>query len=181
MTSDGRHLTDETLMDVLDGAQGGAAARHIAGCPSCAERLAEAREGLLLARSAEVPEPPALYWQSFRRRVAARVEPAGPSPRRWRGWLLPTFATAAALAAAVAIVPRRAPEAPPSPAHTLAPWSALPPAEADPGLPVLQAVASEVDPALECGGLAECLADLSDEESEDLVQMLGPAVAEGSL
>ena len=181
MTIDGRHLTDETLMDVLDGAQGGDAARHVALCASCAERLAVAREGLALARAAEVPEPPGLYWQSFPRRVAARLEAAGPAPRRWRGWLLPTFATAVALAAAVAIVPRQAPEAPPSPARTLAAWSALPPPEADPGLPVLQAVASEVDPALECGGLAECLADLSDEESQDLVQMLRPVVKDGSL
>ena len=180
MTSDGRHLNDESLMDVLDGAQGGSAARHVALCASCAERLAEAREGLSLARAAEVPEPPALYWQSFPRRVAARLEAAGPSPRRWR-WLVPTVATAVALAAVVAIVPRQVPEARPSPAHTLAAWSALPPAEADPGLPVLQAVASDLDPALECGGLAECLADLSDEESQDLVQMLRPAVKDGSL
>jgi hypothetical protein len=112
--------------------------------------------------------------------VAARL-PAGPSPSRWRGWVLPAFATAVALAAAIAIVPRGPVQAPPSPAHTLAAWSALPPAEADPGLPVLQAVASDLDPALECGGLAECLADLSDEESQDLVQMLGPAGKDGSL
>ena len=38
MTSDGRHLTDEGLMDVLDGAAGGSSARHLAGCASCAER-----------------------------------------------------------------------------------------------------------------------------------------------
>jgi hypothetical protein len=181
VTIDGRHLTDQELMDVLDGALGGAAPRHAAACASCGERLAEAREGLALARAADVPEPPALYWQAFPRRVAARLEAAGPSPRRWRGWLIPTFATAVALAAAVAIVPRHAPEAPPSPAHALAAWSALPPAEADPGLPVLQAVASDPDPTLECGGLAECLADLSDEESQDLVQMLRPTVKDGSL
>lgn len=179
--SESRHLTDATLMDVLDGAQGGPAARHVAECASCAARLAEAREGLALARAADVPEPPALYWQSFPRRVAERLDTAGPSPRRWRGWLVPTFATAVALAAVVAIVPRQAPQAPPSPARTLAPWSALPPAEADPGLPVLQALASDPDPALECGGLTECLAELSDEESQDLVQMLGPAVKDGSL
>jgi hypothetical protein len=181
VTSDGRHLTDEALMDVLDGAQGGSAARHAAVCASCAERLAEARAGLALARIAEVPEPPGLYWQSFPRRVAARLQSAPPSPRRWRAWLVPTLATALALAAAVAIVPRPAPEPSPSPAGTLAAWSALPPPEADPGLPVLQAVASDLDPALECGGLAECLADLSDEESDDLVQMLRPALKDSSL
>jgi hypothetical protein len=174
-----RHLNDETLMDVLDGAQGGPAPRHVAECASCAARLAEAKGGLDLARAAGVPEPPALYWQSFPRRVAARLD--SEEPPRWRGWLLPTFATAVALAAAVAILPRQAPEAPPSPARTLAAWSALPPPEADPGLPVLQALGPDLDPALECGGLAECLADLSDEESEDLLQMLRPAVDDGSL
>ena len=181
MTSDGRHLTDEGLMDVLDGASGGSAARHLAGCASCAERLAEAREGLSLARAADIPEPSDFYWQAFPRRVAAQIEAAGPSPRRWRGWLVPAFATALAVAAAVAIVPRPEPEATPAPAHRLAAWSALPPAEADPGLPVLQAVASDLDPAVDCGGLAECLADLSDEESQDLVQILRPAVKDGSL
>jgi hypothetical protein len=168
-------------MDVLDGAQGGPAARHAEECASCAARLAEARDGLALARAAaDVPEPPALYWQSFPRRVAARLD-AAPSPRRWGGWLLPTVATAVALAGVIAIVPRPAPEAPPSPAHTLAPWSALPPAESDPGLPVLQAAASDLDAAEDCGSLAECLADLSDEESQDLVRMLSPALKDGSL
>jgi hypothetical protein len=180
VTRGARHLTDETLMDVLDGAQGGSAARHVGECASCAARLAEARDGLALARAAGVPDPPALYWESFRRRVAAHLG-AAPSPRRWFGWLLPTVATAVALAGAIAILPRQAPEAPPSPAQTLAPWSALPPAESDPGLHVLQAAASDLDAAEDCGSLAECLADLSDEESQDLERMLGPAVKDGSL
>ena len=179
--SGARHLTDETLMDVLDGVQGGPAARHVAECPGCAARLAEARDGLALARAADVPEPPALYWQSFPRKVAARLAAPAP-PRRWSGWLLPTVATAVALAGAVAFfVPRQTGEAPPSPALTLAPWSALPPAESDPDLRVLQAAASNLDAAEDCGSLAECLADLSDEEGQDLEQMLGPAVKDGSL
>ena len=51
-------------------------------------------------------------------------------------------------------------------------WSPLPAAEEDPGLPVLQALGPGVAPAVECGGLADCLADLSDEESRDLVRTL---------
>ena len=46
---------------------------------------------------------------------------------------------------------------------------------------MLQAVAADLEPELECGGLAECLADLSEEESRDLVRMLRPAVKGGSL
>ena len=179
MTIGGRHLTDERLMDLVDGAREREAERHAAECADCAARLAEAREGLALARTAEVPEPAGLYWQSFRKKVADRVGSAASSPR-WRGWLVPVFAATVALAAVVSLLPRQAPEAPPSPALTLAPWSPLPAADTD--LPVLQALGPDLDPALDCGGLAECLADLSDEESQDLVRMLRPAVKDdGSL
>jgi hypothetical protein len=175
------HLSDESLMDALDGAPGGAAARHLASCAACAARLAEARQGLALTRGAFVPEPPALYWQSFPRQVAARLEAAGPSGRPWRGWLWPALATATALVAAVLFVPRPVPEPSPSPPRTLAAWSALPPADQDPALPALQALGPDLDPALECGGVAECVTELSDEESQDLVQLLRPGVKDSSL
>jgi hypothetical protein len=175
------HLSDESLMDALDGAPGGAAARHLAACAACAARLAEAREGLALALGASIPEPPALYWQFFPRQVAARLGAAGPSRRPWRGWLWPALATATALVAAVLFVPGPVPEPPPSPPRTLAAWSALPPAEQDPGLPALQALGPDLDPALECGGVAECVGELSDEESQDLVQLLRPGRKDSSL
>ena len=37
-------------------------------------------------------------------------------------------------------------------------------------------VDADVVPAVECSGLAECLVDLSDEESRDLVRTLRPGV-----
>jgi hypothetical protein len=46
---------------------------------------------------------------------------------------------------------------------------------------VLQALGPELDPALECGGVAECLADLTEEESEDMVQALRASVKESRL
>ena len=175
------HLSDESLMDALDGPPGGAAARHLAACPGCAARLAEAREGLALVQAVEIPEPPAFYWQSFPRKVAARLAAEGRSVRPWRGWLWPALAAAGALVAAVLLVPRPVPAPPPSPPRTLAAWSALPPAEEDPALPALQALGPDLDPALECAGVAECVAELSDEESQDLVQLLQPGVKDSSL
>jgi anti-sigma factor RsiW len=174
------HLSNEILMDVLEGAAArGPAAEHLASCAECAARLAEAREGLALTRAVDVPEPPGMYWQSFPRQVAGRLA-AAPAPR-WRAWLLPGLATAMAVAAAVIFLPRPAPEAPPTPAPTLAAWSALPPAEEDPALPVLQALGPELDPALDCAGVAECLAELTDEESQDLVQTLRASSGKESL
>jgi hypothetical protein len=167
-------------MDVLEGREVGPQGRHLASCPACASRLGEARDGLGLARAADVPEPPPFYWQSFRRQVVGRVAGTAAS-RTWRGWLLPGFATALALAAVFVFAPRPAPEVVPTLASPLPAWSALPPAHDDPELPVLQAVGADLDPELECAGVAECLEDLSEEESEDLVRALRSQVKEWSL
>lgn len=175
------HLSDESLMDALDGAPGGDAARHLSACAACATRLAEVREGLALVQGVGIPEPPGLYWQSFPRKVAARLAAEGPSGRPWRGWLWPALVAAGALVAAVLLVPRPVPAPAPSPPRTLAAWSALPPAEQDPALPALQALGPDLDPALECGGVAECVAELSDEESQDLVRLLQPVMKDSSL
>jgi hypothetical protein len=185
VTDTREHLSDADLLDALEGGPGGASARHLAACSACAARLAEAREGLALARAASVPEPPAVYWQSFPRRVAEHLDAAGPQRRPWGGWLWPAFATAAALVVAVLLVPRPVPEPPVPPATTparaLAAWSALPAAEKDPALPVLEALGPDLDPALDCGGVAECVAELSDEESQDLVRLLRPGVKDSPL
>lgn len=175
-----RHLSDESLMDVLDGA-GGPAARHLASCAECASRLAEAREGLALTRAVDVPEPPGLYWQSFPRQVARRIE-APVANRPWRSWVLRGVVAGVAVSAAAIgflAIPVHRPD--PQPAPRLPAWSALPPADEDPALPVLQALGPELDPALECGGVAECLAELSEEESQDLVRMLRADVKESLL
>jgi hypothetical protein len=182
-----RHLSDESLMDALEGAGRGPASLHLASCMECAGRLAAAREGIDMARAATVPEPPGLYWESFPRQVARRID-ATPVRRPWGLSIGRGLAGTVAVAAAIAIVMLARPQLPrePSPeratvAQTLPAWSPLPAAEEDPGLPVLQALGSDLAPALECGGVAECLADLSDEETQDLVQALRPAVKEGLL
>jgi hypothetical protein len=162
-------------MDALEGAPRGATAEHLASCAECMARVAEAREGLVLTRAATLPEPPALYWESFPRQVARRLdEPA--ASRSWRLWLLPgAAATVMAVIAVLSFLPRPAPERTPPP-RTLAAWSALPAAEEDPGLPVLQALGPDLAPAVECSGVADCLADLSDEETQALARTLRPDV-----
>ena len=185
-----RHLSDERLMDALETAAGGAAAEHLAACSACAARLEEARLGLELTRQATVPDPPGIYWQSFPRQVARRID-ASPATRPWLGWMAGTWvgrgltaAVTVAVVLAFLISPQQRTE-PPAPrtaaTQTLPAWSPLPAAEEDPGLPVLQALGPDVIPALECTGVADCLADLSDEESQDLVNSLRGQVKGTSL
>jgi hypothetical protein len=171
----GAHVPDGRLLEVLEGA--GAADRpHVEACPQCQSRLAEAREGLALARDAEMPEPSPLYWESLRRQVSRAVEREGQHrPAFWRVWLGPALAAAAVLAGIVTFLPRTDPRPEPRPERTLPAWSALPPAEEDPGLDVLRAVAPAVaDAALPaaCSVVNECVADLSDEESRALAEGL---------
>lgn len=161
-----RHLTDEQLTDALEGAANALARRHVESCPSCASRIEEARDGLRLAREADVPEPPPLYWEAFRRNVERRIV-AAEKGRGWRRIWLPVLAAAAGLALIVPAL--RAPGRPsPSPVPVLPAWSALPPADEDTALAVLEGVAlAEADLPIVGGdrGVAEELARLSDEEA----------------
>jgi len=176
------HASDDGLMEVLDGSAADRVLSHVASCGRCRARVDEARGALTLARSAAMPEPTPLYWDVLRREVARRVagERQGSSPRPL--WAAAALA-AAALVAALAVVPRRAvlPPGAVSPA-ALPAWSALPPAEDDPGLPVLEHVAPAVvaaAPAAECLDLAECVAGLSDDESRALADELRHELAQG--
>ena len=49
-----RHLTDERLMEVMEDAADAEARAHAESCAACASRLREARDGLALAREAEI-------------------------------------------------------------------------------------------------------------------------------
>jgi hypothetical protein len=160
------HLSDETLMDLCEGTAGTEARAHIEACAECLARVDEAQQGLILAREAGEAEPSPLYWPVLRRNVRSRIDerPA----RVWFKWAPPLIA-AAPLAAVVAFVPGRAGQ-PPSPAAYvthLPAWSALPPAEDDPGLPVLAEVAPlavDAVSSVSCQDVSRCLASLSDEE-----------------
>jgi hypothetical protein len=177
----GGHLTEEALIDVLEGAATPAARAHAEACAECGARLADATSGLALARDADVPEPSPLYWHSFRTQVGSRIE-AEPASRWKQVFTSPWLAAAAAVIAATAVlVPRAARTPAPSPptaAVVLPAWSPLPPADEDPGLELLAAVVpgtTELGPLTECEGLGDCMAEaatLSDEESATLTDAL---------
>ena len=165
------HVADEAAFDLALG-EGAAAARdHVAVCEACARRVAEALEGLELARRSEVPEPSPLYWEALRRGVSQRIAEDGARASRFR--LLVPLAAAAALAAVLLAPPAARREGPVS--APLTAWSPLPAAEEDEGLQVLEGVAlasgdlAEWD---EARGLGSVLAGLSDEESRALAETL---------
>ena len=143
-----RHVTDETLLDVLEGTADAESRRHAEACAACAERVQEARGGLALARATDVPEPSPLYWEAFRRNVGRRIE-SDSARRSWHWAWLPFAAAAAVLLAA------------------LQPGLAPRPADQDPGLTVLEGLdIADADLSAVEGerDVVESLADLSDEE-----------------
>jgi hypothetical protein len=168
--SDTRHLSDQELMDALEGdAQG---ASHLDACGECRAQLEAAREGLRLAVTAEVPEPSPLYWEAFRRQLDRRLDERRPARGWWR--LTPMLAAAAVLVAIVGVLPLQM-GAPPSPSPASAPtWSALPPAEEDGALSLLEASISSSDDLREAGVATgtEELAGLTDDESRALTEVL---------
>lgn len=180
----GGHLAEQTLLAVLEGDASVEERAHAEGCAQCQARLEEASAGLELARLAEVPEPGPFYWQSFRSQIGTRIQADHTAPRWRRLVLSPWLAVAAAAVVAVAVLlpasgPRPAPVADPGIAARMLPaWSALPPADQDPGLDLLAAVVpgvSEPGPLAECQGLGQCLgeaASLSDEDSVALEDAL---------
>jgi hypothetical protein len=182
------HVSDEALAELLEEAGSAADREHAASCPACGTRLSEARAELELARSADVPEPSPLYWEAFRRNVGRRIAEE-PGPRwRWGLWV-PLATVAAAAAFAVAVVVRtpgptaaeRAAGLGPSP--VVPAWSALPPAEEDVSLDVMEGLAV-ADGGLtawaEGRGLGAFVGGLTDEESAALAETLRKA-GEGEL
>ncbi len=172
-----RHLPDESLPDCAFGRGSEAERAHTAACASCASRVAEVRSALDLARRVEVPEPPPLYWDAMRRSVGRRI---GEEPRgrpRW-AWLAPLAAAAALVAAVVLTTGRGHPPETTAPAPGLPAWSALPAADQDPSLVVMEGFEGE-DGALanldEGAGLGPFLASLSDEDYQALAESLRSA------
>jgi hypothetical protein len=165
------HLTDQELMELIEAEAPAAAGRHAEACAECGTRLERARAGLALTRVAEVPEPSPFYWESLRRSVERRIA-AEPRRAAWQGWLVPLAAAAAAGAVAIALSGR--PDLPGAP--ILPAWSALPPAEEDPGVVVLEGLALEEEGEVavwdEGQGLGSFLGSISDAEAILLAQAL---------
>ena len=183
----GAHVSEAEILDAVDGAAGFGIEQHLDGCPDCRRRADEIREAWRLAEEADVPEPPALYWEAFRRNVSRRIDAAPPASRALP--LAAALAAAAALAGLAILAPWRGGGGvrglPAAGADTLPAWTALPDPGDDTGFQVLEALAVSQEVAIgpECR-LAECLATLSDEESRALAEALrtslGPAGTERS-
>lgn len=165
------HVSDDGLMDLVEGSGPAAARTHVEACARCRERVAAAQEALGLAHGASVPEPPQAYWEAMRRRIGRLI--VAETSRGGFG-LRPALAAAAALVALLGLLPvrvaREAPrdEAPPA-------WSALPVPAEDAGLAVLQGLDADEDELVAMTSrvsLADIVSALSDAESQDLAQAL---------
>lgn len=171
-----RHLSDESLLSLARGGGASAERAHVLACGRCAERVEEARAGLALARRADVPEPSPLYWEAMRRSLERRIAEEPRRSPRW-AWLAPLLATAAALTV-VALTTGRAHAPAALPGPTLPAWSALPPAEDDASLEVLEGLAvadGDLGRLDEGRGVAAFIAGLSDEEYRALADSLREA------
>jgi hypothetical protein len=103
----GPHLVDHEFVDALEGTLDARRLAHVSGCPSCTTQLEEFRVIAGDAGAAEVPEPPAFFWNQLSARVRASIaeEPRpGSWSLAWRRWSRPATAIAAAVAIAGIIV-----------------------------------------------------------------------------
>ena len=168
-----RHVPDDRLLDVVLGVADAHDRAHAAECARCRALVAEATQGLAAGAEVSVPEPSPLYWESLRTQVSRRLD-EGASPVR-RRFLTPALLAAAAVVAVVALLPTSSERVmPPAAPTTLAAWSALP-QEDDPGLVALEGLQAEpVDlaGAGACTDVTACLAAMSDEESDELADLL---------
>jgi len=175
-----RHVSDESLADLAEGGGSDGDRAHVASCGPCSARIEETRAALALARRADVPEPSPAYWEAMRRSVGRRMAEEPHRAPRW-GWLAPVAAAAAAVVVVLLSTGRtHAPSAPAG--RTLAAWSALPPAEDDASLLVLEGLAvadADLSDLDEGRGVGAFLADLSDEDDRALADSLRRAGAEG--
>ncbi len=160
------HLTDEELVDAAEGRASRSASGHTEGCSVCRNQVEETIALLRTVSDAVVPEPSPLYWETLRHNVRRRIE----RERALSRWALAGGGLVAAAALAIALF-RASTPAPGElqPAQAALPsWSALPVAEEDAGLRVIEAMVAEAgDQAsdLACRNWRECVASLSDDEA----------------
>ncbi len=172
------HVRDDELMDAAEGIAAPDVRRHVLACAACREKVAEAAGGWDLARAADVPEPPPLFWDTFRRQVGRRVG----SERRLRPTVwAPALAAAAAATIAIGMLAPRPGTV--EPVSTLPAWSASLTGVDDTGLAQLNLLdAAEPDAlaAAECRRLADCLSGLSEEETIALAEVLSDEFGPGN-
>lgn len=95
-----RHLSEQELIDLAEGAARESATPHLQSCEQCRAQLNDLRSMLSEAADVAVPEPSPLFWDHLSARVRDAIAD-DPSPRDlnvW-GWLYP-----AAVAASIALI-----------------------------------------------------------------------------
>ena len=175
------HLSDDRLLDAVEGTVDAQERAHLETCAECRALRDEARAALLQAREADVPEPSPLYWEAFRRQVGRRI---AEERRVGRPWLIPLAAAAAGLLFVVPLFRETVPPGSDRRASVMPAWSALPAAEEDEGLAIVAGAGIlEADLAVvgEMKGLDEVLGDFSEEEQAELGNLLGVRPAEETL
>ena len=60
-----RHLSPDLLIDIAEGTRPESSASHLAECGECRRQLAELREMMAVAVSAEMPEPSPLLGRAL--------------------------------------------------------------------------------------------------------------------
>jgi len=114
------HLSPEQLVDLVEGQADPAAVRHASACDACRGAADDLRDAMALAGADGAPEPSPLFWDHFSTRVGAAVRAeaevrARRVSRAWR-WMPVSALAAAALVAALVVVPRDASRLPDRPA-----------------------------------------------------------------
>ena len=106
------HLADSELVDALEGTLADVRAAHVAACPVCAAQLDDLRAIAARAAVADVPEPPAFFWNQLSARVRAAVADESPAAPlvSWHRWLRPAIAAAAAVLIALGWTLSQGPE-----------------------------------------------------------------------
>lgn len=180
------HLTDEQLVDAVDGVLSPAPSAHVVHCQMCAEKVEVLRRIVYEIRRDDVPEPSPLFWNGFASRVRASIV-APVDPARLRSF--PAWRWAVAAAALVIVVigvqfagPRSTPEQEmPFVSHG---DDAADPATIDPdgdeAWTIVQSIASELhfDDARDAGvmpragAIERAATELSPEERAELVRIL---------
>ena len=187
-----RHLPPDLLIDIAEGTRPESSASHLAECGECRRQLAELREMMAVAVSAEMPEPSPLFWDHLSARVRTAVAEDVERPAPWARVLnarvlagsLGLIGAAAVLAMAVSMRTGNVPAT----TVTLTPPPVAAPADVatdDPSLTLLTDLADGLDwdAAVDDGltvpvGAADVVvADLSDAERVELRRLLREAMS----
>ena len=166
------HLTEEQMVGLVLGETVDEAVHgHAAACLTCARQVAEARDGLRLAREVEQEEPGEDFWRRLRDRSVDRVR-ADDAARRRRARYAWSLAAAATVLLSVLVWyrPGLRPSGERPPSATA--WVALPPADQDAGWSIVEEVVPALDDDETLYPDASVLADLSPSESQALLEGL---------